>query len=332
MDKNERVLAYNELKRKPDSDKALTLLKRLASQVKPILKNRNWTIKNLCEFFPTNPNLLGVNVNRGWKINLRLRPHFDESQFLEYEEILGTLLHEMAHIVRGPHDAQFYKLLEELKRETEDLIVSGYSGEGFFSTGHNLGSRSVPRYLSKQAAADAAEKRQHLSRLCPPGGVRLGGGGPKNMTPAQLAAMAAEKRLQDKIWCGGSIVENEVSSPNSPIASPSSSSNTKRKLNVDDTTGETQGSNALKPGSKKTRVTIDLTNDDGEDENGCWTCTSCTYINNPLILACEVCLSERPIENDTPSKDNDYWTCPKCTLENEKKWMACTACSFIQLK
>lgn len=62
MDKNERVLAYNELKRKPDSDKALTLLKRLASQVKPILNNRNWTIKNLCEFFPTNPNLLGIFI------------------------------------------------------------------------------------------------------------------------------------------------------------------------------------------------------------------------------------------------------------------------------
>lgn len=36
----------------------------------------------------------GMNVNRGWKVNLRLRPHYDDTQFLEYEDILGTLLHE----------------------------------------------------------------------------------------------------------------------------------------------------------------------------------------------------------------------------------------------
>lgn len=235
----------------------------------------------------------------------------------------------MAHIVRGPHDAQFYKLLEELKRETEDLIASGYSGEGFFSDGHNLGSRSVPTYLSKQVAANAAEKRLQLSKLCPPGGVRLGGGGSKNRTPAQLAAMAAEKRLQDKVWCGGSIEEGEKASPSSPLSPPSSSS--KRRQDLDNSIG-THG----EPGLKKTRVTIDLTNDDKDDalsQNDSWTCTSCTFINNPFILACKICLSERPKENnDTPIEETNYWTCPQCTLENEKKWIACTACSFIQLK
>lgn len=56
----DRVKAYVVLKKKPGSDQALNILKRLASQVKPILNNRNWTIKNLCEFFPTNENLLGT--------------------------------------------------------------------------------------------------------------------------------------------------------------------------------------------------------------------------------------------------------------------------------
>lgn len=53
------VNQYQALKKKPRSEQALQLLKRLASQVKPILIKRNWSIKNLCEFFPTNPNLLG---------------------------------------------------------------------------------------------------------------------------------------------------------------------------------------------------------------------------------------------------------------------------------
>lgn len=56
----DRVNVYVVLKKKPNSEQALVILQRLASQVKPILNNRNWTIKNLCEFFPTNENLLGT--------------------------------------------------------------------------------------------------------------------------------------------------------------------------------------------------------------------------------------------------------------------------------
>jgi hypothetical protein len=64
---NDPVKQYQSLKKKPKSEEALQLLKRLASQVKPILSKHNWTIKNLCEFYPTNPNLLGnstrISVN-----------------------------------------------------------------------------------------------------------------------------------------------------------------------------------------------------------------------------------------------------------------------------
>ena len=37
---------------------------------------------------------IGVNVNRGYKINVRLLPHYDDSAFLEYNDLLGTMLHE----------------------------------------------------------------------------------------------------------------------------------------------------------------------------------------------------------------------------------------------
>lgn len=67
------------LKKKPNADQALLLLEKLASQVKPILNNHNWTIKNLCEFYPTNPNLLGtifffnvVVVNKIFKIKIQV--------------------------------------------------------------------------------------------------------------------------------------------------------------------------------------------------------------------------------------------------------------------
>lgn len=57
---NDLVKEYKVLAKKPRHDEALQLLKRLASQVKPILSKHSWTIKNLVEFFPTNPNLLGI--------------------------------------------------------------------------------------------------------------------------------------------------------------------------------------------------------------------------------------------------------------------------------
>jgi hypothetical protein len=42
--------------------------------VNPLLQKRGWRVKLLCEFFPKNAGLLGMNVNRGSKILLRLRP------------------------------------------------------------------------------------------------------------------------------------------------------------------------------------------------------------------------------------------------------------------
>jgi hypothetical protein len=35
---------------------------------------------------------------------------------MPYEQVLDTMLHELAHISRGPHDAQFYKLWDELRK------------------------------------------------------------------------------------------------------------------------------------------------------------------------------------------------------------------------
>ncbi|KAK4510056.1 Na+/H+ antiporter [Mucor velutinosus] len=340
---NDPVKEYKALVRKPRHDEALQLLKRLASQVKPVLLKHNWTIKNLVEFFPTNPNLLGMNTNRGWKVNLRLRPHYDETQFLEYEDILGTLLHEMAHIVRGPHDEHFYKLLDELKQETELLMASGYRGDGFFSDGHLLGFQSVPRYMSSGIAAKAAEKRLQTSKIMlPTGGIRLGGGSStiKHMTPAQAAARAAQKRQLDKVWCGGSVVEQDSSSegdassaPVTPPAVPSSpSDNVTRKRKLSSNIPAEMDTRSKKQ-SLETSV-IDLTTTTTTIEKDGWACTTCTFINGPITLACQICFTERPHDDDATVVDvsDDFWSCPQCTLKNEKKWTACVACQFVQLR
>ena len=64
------------------------------------------------------PLLQGLNINGGGgrtsEIKIRLRPHNSESSFFPYEHLLGTMLHELVHNVQGPHNAVFYKLLDEI--------------------------------------------------------------------------------------------------------------------------------------------------------------------------------------------------------------------------
>jgi hypothetical protein len=56
----------------------------------------------------TQTNLLGLNVGGGGghtrEVKVRLRPARDPESFLPYESVLHTMLHELVHNVRGPHD------------------------------------------------------------------------------------------------------------------------------------------------------------------------------------------------------------------------------------
>ncbi|KAG0307341.1 hypothetical protein BGZ98_000516 [Dissophora globulifera] len=215
------ILNITCLTSKKNHEEALKLLKKVATMVRPIMKSRGWKTHTLAEFYPKG--LLGMNTNRGWKIQLCLRYHSDETQFLPWEEIVGTMLHELAHNIRGPHDAQFYKALNDLNDEYDKVVDSGYTGEGFDAVGHRLGTKNgglsafgaTGRRLggengstavasaSRAAAVLAAEKRRQVNEMMLPiGGRRLGASDSRTTayTPRELAAMAAERRARDQTW------------------------------------------------------------------------------------------------------------------------------------
>lgn len=54
------VLSYENLKGHPRSDQALTLLQKIASRVKPIMRKHSWRLPVLAEFFPDDPGLIGM--------------------------------------------------------------------------------------------------------------------------------------------------------------------------------------------------------------------------------------------------------------------------------
>ncbi|KAF2013184.1 WLM-domain-containing protein [Aaosphaeria arxii CBS 175.79] len=167
--------AYEHLKHLPRDLEALHMLRKVASVVKPIMRKRGWKIGTLAEFLPDEPQLLGLNINRTERILIRLRYHHDSRQFLPMEQVTDTLLHELSHIVWGPHDHNFNNLWNELREEHQSLMAKGYTGEGFLSAGNKLGGRRIPLDEMRRQARVAAEKRRATTNVNY-GGHRLGGG------------------------------------------------------------------------------------------------------------------------------------------------------------
>ncbi|KAF7831299.1 DNA-dependent metalloprotease WSS1 isoform X1 [Senna tora] len=199
--------------KKADQEKAKMMLEKIAKQVQPIMRKHNWRVKVLSEFCPKNPSLLGLNVGAGIHIKLRLRRPNRDLDFFPFHQVLDTMLHELCHNAHGPHNSNFYKLWDELRKECEELMAKGVTGtaEGFDLPGRRLGglSRQPPLSSLRKTTLAAAEKRARLGSLLPSGPKRLGGDSAimGALSPVQAAAMAAERRLQDDIWCGSQSCE-----------------------------------------------------------------------------------------------------------------------------
>ncbi|KAL2430059.1 hypothetical protein ABEF95_002358 [Exophiala dermatitidis] len=190
---------FQHLSGKVRAGEALQMLRKIASMVKPIMRQRNWRVGILTEFYPSEFNLLGLNVNQGEKICLRLRYAGDETQFLPLENIVDTMLHELAHIVYGPHDQYFHALWDKLRDEHEALLRKGYTGEGFLGTGRRLGGRRVPVAEIKRQARAEAEKRRDLTRGS---GKKLGGRGIlRGQDAREVIAAAVERRVRVERGC-----------------------------------------------------------------------------------------------------------------------------------
>lgn len=207
-----------------------------------------------------------MNVNGGEQILLRLRLPWAPDTFYEEDQVVRVMLHELTHIVHGPHDESFYKFLAALEDEYDALVRSGYAGEGFFSPGQRLGagvSHDLPPHLARLKALEAAEKRNRTNGILA-GGGRLGGSritALQNMNPRELAAQAAERRKRDEIECGsGTLAQRE----------------------------------AERAAKESIQDIIDLTDDSPLEP---WSCPTCTLDNELIVLQCAACFTVRPFNS-----------------------------------
>jgi len=157
------------------------------------MRKRGWHVQILTEFLPQDQRLLGLNVNHGYKICVRLRYSHAPATFLPIEQCIDTMLHELSHIVFGPHDAKFNALWDELRDEHETLLMKGYTGEGFLTKGRQLGGgRLPPQHEIRRLARQNAEQRRDRNQGS---GQRLGGRGiPVGQDPRNVIVGAIERR------------------------------------------------------------------------------------------------------------------------------------------
>ncbi|KAL9125809.1 MAG: hypothetical protein Q9217_005040 [Psora testacea] len=202
------VAEYQHEKSRPREAEALHMLRKIASLVKPIMRQRGWRVGVLTEFYPEERNLLGLNINKGERICLRLRYAGDERQFMPLEQVTDTMLHELCHIVHGPHDEPFHNLWNQLRDEYENLIRKGYTGEGFLSAGHKVGGGRIPMHEARRRARAAAEKRKALSVGS---GQKLGGAPTRRGQDIRqvIADAAAKRAIVTKGCASGTTKERE---------------------------------------------------------------------------------------------------------------------------
>jgi len=236
---NSLVKCILELKNMPKCDEAKLSLEKLTKVTHQIMTKRKWKISTLKEFYPSNKSLLGLNVNRGATVMIRLRDSNDKNIFLPWESILGTMIHELTHNSISAHSAEFYKLMDELWTEVEKggsgsvwtvlgkhAQTSTYSFDGEYrKLGHNSASSKTSQQNLKQLISNAAIRR-NSSTSNSSGGHRLGGGNDSDVKNIRiLAGLAAERRFKDDIACQNNLyVENGSHQDNTSSSSSSSSS------------------------------------------------------------------------------------------------------------
>ena len=328
------ITEYSHEAHRPRAPDALQTLRRVASLVKPLMRQRGWRVYILAEFWPNEKNLLGLNHNHGEKICLRLRYPHDERQFLPMEDVVDTMLHELAHIAHGPHDAKFHALWNQLREEHEQLVRKGYTGEGFLSEGKQLGGRRIPIDEARRRARAAAEQRRTRTAGS---GQKLGGAPVRRGADIRkVIADAATRRATVTKGCGSGRPGSKG------IADDVGRNSSRTKADEDDANDEAiiqayiellQEEEREKYGDAYVPPSQDNPTGSGPSALAS---SSVSHTTFAAAAPSDTKASSKPkfgtqaidltgVQPTTTASGT--WTCPICTLENPPTYLCCDACT-----
>jgi hypothetical protein len=336
----------------PNADAAKALLQRVFQEFEPIIQQRKYNVRSVSELCccgdgldhqPGRSKKLRKQNNYTWgynqttffgggrkshTIHLRLRHPARHDAFLLYEDVAGTMAHELAHCVFGEHDERFFKLMDEILEQHALIMASKLTRNNmpmlaFGGDGRALGGGAV-------SLADSRNQQQQQQQ---PFGHVLGGDAAFKewMTPMEAAVVAAEaRRRQTQLRLRGDRCcrpcldqENDeddvqvLDDDRKPAAKPYRDATTgrsgdKKRANGAGSLADIEnwlprpkkgvaekGNNSSTTG--KTMQLIDLTNDDDDlpvqtnVATMSWPCGKCTFLNQHVAHACAMCLTQRDL-------------------------------------
>lgn len=166
--KNPNIFTIASLNKGPCPEQCLRMLYSLSHKVSKLMQQKNLKIIQLQEFHPKQENLLGMNVNKGHKVLLRLRPKRDIYTLLDEESVMDTLLHELVHNTIGPHNDKFNKLWDDLRQQQWGNLALGlynnFLGEGI-RLGGGMVKRSVPLMKIGGRGINAGKAASEMAKI-----------------------------------------------------------------------------------------------------------------------------------------------------------------------
>ncbi|KAG9019715.1 hypothetical protein FRB90_010985 [Tulasnella sp. 427] len=189
----------------PNPEAARAILEKLASDpaIKHVMQKHEFQVGVLTELAPhENPTLLGLNVNAGQSIKLRLRTDAYDGM-RTYKETRRVLCHELTHNVFGDHDDNFKTLNSQLNREVAEFEAAVARGS---RTLGSIGDAYEPDTSLSSSLMDSEVQSYVLG-----GGVGAASAlGPSREEMRRRAADAAlerqrkeEQEIEDRCGSGG---------------------------------------------------------------------------------------------------------------------------------
>jgi hypothetical protein len=364
----------------PDEKIAASILRRIHAEFGTIIEKRGWVVTSITEMcccgdgldcsssraeggrrrklniMPNN--VLGYNrtttassssssssSGRGGSshdIHLRLRNPRTHVLY-DYESIAGTMCHELAHCVRGSHDAKFYAAMEEIEEQHATYLARGVVlGRDGFPVGDvgvvlgGGGGGGVAGGRGASSSSTAAESRRNKGRnRLTRGGYVLGGGDGMRgecRPPREAARIAAERRLLDSQFCLPCNEVIEILGEDDVYVA------------ILDDDGDDDGVEVVERSTKSALSTADnkifgaktAANDDGVidltlDESFTTANSRGDTLESPFKPEARVMRMARPgivaARSDVSDLDLETsWTCHRCTLFNRPTVLVCIAC------
>ncbi|QRV88709.1 WLM domain protein [Ceratobasidium sp. AG-Ba] len=185
----------------PNPIQAQSILNKLANDpaILHVMRLHKFTVGLLTELAPhEHPNLLGLNVNGGQSILLRIRTDSYDG-FRSYGEVRRVLCHELTHNVYGGHGDDFKTLNSRLNREVAEFEQAAKAGS------HTLSGSDARDDYGVNVQKEAALQTFTLGGSANVGQDQLSDDREERRQRILAAAMARlereEREIEDR--CGG---------------------------------------------------------------------------------------------------------------------------------